>query len=290
MFTVTLTPASGQSVTVNYQTANGTAAAPADFTAAGGSLTFAPGETTKTVPVAVIGETSVEPDETFSLSLSAPGNATTGDATGTGTIVNDDLPSLSIGPVSVAEGNAGTTSATFTVTLSAPSSQTVTVNYAAAGVTATAGTDFTLTPGTATFAPGSTTQTIAVTILGDTLFEANETYTVTLSGAAGAAIGTPSATGTITNDDTAPAIEHQRRQRRRGQRRQHDGDLHRQPVGGQRGAGDGQLRDRRRHGDAPARDFTAASSTVTVPAGSTSVAVTVTVTGDTLFEADETSR
>ena len=249
VFTVTLTPASGQSVTVSHQTANGTAAAPADFTAASGSLTFAPGETTKTVPVVVIGETGVEPDETFSVSLSAPANATTGDATGAGTIVNDDLSSLSIGPVSVAEGDSGSTSANFTVTLSAASSQTVTVNYAAAGVTATAGTDFTLTPGTATFAPGVTTQTIAVAVVGETLFEANETYTVTLSGATGASIGTPSATGTITNDDTVPSMSITGPSIAEGNSGGDGCDLHREPVGGQRVAGDGHLRDRRRNGD-----------------------------------------
>ena len=287
VFTVTLTPASGQSVTVSYQTANGTAAAPADFSAANGSLTFAPGETTKTVPVAVIGETGVELDETFSVSLSAPGNATTGAATGAGTIVNDDVPSLSIGSVSVAEGNTGSTSAVFTVSLSAPSSQTVTVNYAAAGVTATAGTDFALTPGTATFAPGVTTQTIAVAVVGETLLEANETYTVTLSGAAGAGIGTPSATGTITNDDTAPSMSISSPSLAEGNAGGTAATFTVSlsaasglPATASYGTGAGTA--------TAGSDFTAASSTVTVPAGSTSVAVTVTVTGETLFEADET--
>ena len=235
----------------------------------------------------VIGETGVEPDETFSVSLSAPANATTGDATGAGTIVNDDLSSLSIGPVSVAEGNAGPTPAVFTVTLSAPSSQTVTVNYAAEGVTATAGIDFTLTPGTATFAPGVTTQTIAVAVVGETQFEATETYTITLSGAAGASIGTPSATGTITNDDTAPSMSISNASLAEGNAGGTAATFTVSlsapsglPATASYATGAGTA--------TAGSDFTAASSTVTVPAGSTSVAVTVTVAGDTLFEADET--
>jgi len=90
VFTVTLAPASAQTVTVDYATSNGTATAGADYTAATGTLTFTPGQTSRTVTVTVLNETVVEPDETVILTLSNPSNATIGDATGTGTIQTDD--------------------------------------------------------------------------------------------------------------------------------------------------------------------------------------------------------
>ena len=89
-FTVTLAKASSQQVTVAYATADGTATAGADYTATSGSLSFAPGETSKTIAVPIIGETLFEPDETFSMKLSTPVNAVLGTATATGTITNDD--------------------------------------------------------------------------------------------------------------------------------------------------------------------------------------------------------
>jgi uncharacterized delta-60 repeat protein len=91
-FTVSLSTASSQTVTVSRQTANGSASAPADYTAlAPATISFAPGETTKTVVVKVKGELAVEPNETFFLNLSSPTGATIADGQGTGTIRNDDL-------------------------------------------------------------------------------------------------------------------------------------------------------------------------------------------------------
>ena len=113
------------------------------------------------------------------------------------------LPTLSIDNVSKAEGNTGTSTMTFTVTLSAASASAVTVAYATSNGTATAGSDYTATGGTLTFAPGVTSQTINVDIVGDTVVEPNETFTVTLSSPSGATLGTPSGTGTIQNDDVA---------------------------------------------------------------------------------------
>jgi hypothetical protein len=90
-FTVGLSRASTRTITVRYATAPGTATA-ADFTAASGTLTFAPGETAKTVRVTTIDDALVEGDETFRLVLSAPTNATLADDTGVGTIADDDAP------------------------------------------------------------------------------------------------------------------------------------------------------------------------------------------------------
>jgi Calx-beta domain/Glycosyl hydrolase family 99/Calcineurin-like phosphoesterase len=90
VFSVSLSAPSPNAVTVSYATANGTATSPVDYTASSGSLTFAPGELSKTIAVPVVGDAVVEPDETFSLSLSNASNATIGDFQGTGTIENDD--------------------------------------------------------------------------------------------------------------------------------------------------------------------------------------------------------
>src|SRR6185295_6220649 len=98
--------------------------------AGNGSLSFAPGETTKTVSVLVNGDVVNEPDEAFTVSLSGAVNAAVSKGQGTGSIVNDDAaPGLSISDVTVNEGNSGTTPAVFTVTLAGVSSQAVTVNY-----------------------------------------------------------------------------------------------------------------------------------------------------------------
>src|SRR5262249_45884383 len=123
-FTVSLNAASTQTVTVNYPTAGGRATAGTDFQSLSGTLSFAPGQTSKTVTVYAIGDTLIEPNETFTLNLSAPTNASIGRGTGTGTIIDDDSPGLSVGNVSVVEGNSGTTYAVFPVTLSPTSTQT----------------------------------------------------------------------------------------------------------------------------------------------------------------------
>ncbi|HJU43444.1 MAG TPA: S8 family serine peptidase [Vicinamibacterales bacterium] len=114
-------------------------------------------------------------------------------------------PSLSIGDVSINEGNSGTSVATFTVTLSpVNSSQTVTVNYATADGSATvAGNDYVATSGTLSFPPSTATRTISVTINGDTVEESNETFFVNLSGAANAAIADAQGVGVITTEEAA---------------------------------------------------------------------------------------
>jgi hypothetical protein len=211
-FTVTLSAAAASAVTVNYATADGTAAAGSDYAAASGALTFAIGETTKTVNVTVSGDTTVEPNETFVVNLSGVSGATIADAQGQGMIVNDDvtppppLPTVSIDDVSVNEGNAGTSAATFTVTLSAAPSGIVTVNYATADATATGGGDYVAGSGTLTFAIGETTKTVAITVNGDTVVEPNETFLVNLSAASGATIADAQGQGTVVNEDVAPPI------------------------------------------------------------------------------------
>lgn len=116
-------------------------------------------------------------------------------------------PSLSISDVIVLEGNAGTTNAVFTVTLSPPSSQTVTVDYGTADGTATDGSDYASLSGTLTFPPGTTTQPISVAVIGDTLVEADEIFYVNLENPGSANIADGAGHGTITNDDFLPDLE-----------------------------------------------------------------------------------
>src|SRR5262249_3067349 len=144
-FTVTLSAASGRTVTVNYATSAGTASGAAgDYTATSGTVTFAPGQTTRPVVITLTGDTTDEPDGTFSLGLSGASNATISDSTGTATIVDDDpAPSITIDNVTVNELFLASNTATFTVRLSAASGKTVTVNYSTANGTATAGSDYT---------------------------------------------------------------------------------------------------------------------------------------------------
>jgi hypothetical protein len=207
IFTVSLSAASGQTVTVNFVTADNTATNPADYTTTSGTLTFAPGVTSQPVTVSVQGDILDEPDETFFINLSGAVNATIADNQGLGTITDDDgAPSLSINNVSVTEGNAGTVNAGFTVSLSAASAQTITVNFATADNTAAAPADYTATGGTLTFAPGVTSQPITVLVQGDILDEPDETFLVNLSGAVNATIADNQGIGTITDDDGTPSL------------------------------------------------------------------------------------
>jgi hypothetical protein len=203
VFTVTLAPTSTQSITVDYVAVNQTAIAGSDYQATSGELTFDPGESTQQISVPVIGDTSDEADETFTVSLSQPVNADILDGQGTGTIVDDDgLPSLTIADVSVSEGNSGTVNASFVVTLSPADSQTITVDFATANGSATAGSDFITASGTLTFAPGDTTKTILVAVTGDSIDEGtSETFSVLLSDAINATLVDDDATATILDDE-----------------------------------------------------------------------------------------
>ena len=114
------------------------------------------------------------------------------------------LPKLSIDDVSILEGDVGNSSATFTVQLSAPSATTVTVNYGIADNTAIAGSDYIATNNILTFNPGETSQTISVTVKGDTEIEARESFYVQLSNSVNADLLDSQGVGTIINDDRAP--------------------------------------------------------------------------------------
>ena len=145
----------------------------------------------------MLGDRVWEPDETFSVTLSLPLNATLGDAQGTGTILDDDPQGLSVADIDAVEPVSGSRDAVFAVTLAPASASPVTVAYATTAVTAAAGSDFTPVSGSLVFAPGVTSRPVNVPILADTLAEGVESFRLDLSGPTGAAIAYGQATGRI---------------------------------------------------------------------------------------------
>jgi len=209
LFTVSLSHASDTAITVDAATSDGSANAGSDYAAvATTTLTFDPGETSQQFTVNVSGDTTAEGGENFFVDLTSPSGATIADDQGAGIIADDDAAlSLTIDDVTLDEGNAGTTSFVFTVTLSTDSNATVTVDAETSTGTATDGSDYTaVATTTLTFDPGETSQQFTVNVSGDTTFEGDETFFVDLTNPSGATVADDQGTGTITNDDGQPAI------------------------------------------------------------------------------------
>jgi hypothetical protein len=199
--TIGLSTASGKQVTVAYATANGTATAPADYASAAGVVTFPPGVASRSLTLALAGDAVDEVDEAFVVNLTAPTNATLGDAQGSVTIDDDDGPLVVVTGPSVAEGNAGTSNASFALALSSPSVQPVLVPYGTADGTAVAGADYETRFGVVTFPPGATAQSVVVPVVGDTLDEPNETFHLGLGPATDATVSAASSLATVVDDD-----------------------------------------------------------------------------------------
>jgi subtilisin-like proprotein convertase family protein len=119
---------------------------------------------------------------------------------------NQALPSLTIADTTVVEGNSGRTDAVFPLQLSRPSQQPVSVTFATAGGSAIGGLDFAPTNGTAQFSAGQTNQTVRVAVLGDTLFEGNESFSVLLSAPVNATLARGAATAVILDDEVRLSI------------------------------------------------------------------------------------
>jgi large repetitive protein len=201
-FTISLSAAAGREVAVDASTSDATAVAGADYTSSSSTVTFAAGETSKSFAVTVAGDLVFEGEETFAVTLAAPVNADLGDADGIGTIIDDDLsPALSVDDVTVVEGASGTTTATFTVSLSNPSVFAASAVWSTADGSATAGTDYATGTGTVSFTAGQTARTVEVTVQGDTLDEADETFSVALANPLGSSIADDTGIATIDDDD-----------------------------------------------------------------------------------------
>jgi CSLREA domain-containing protein len=212
LFQVALSQRFPVDVTVQYSTVYGSAVEGSDYHATSGVLTIPAGDISAYISVPIVGDVLDESNEYFGINLSQAINATIADSQGIGTIVDNDTTPLIINDVNVVEGNPaqgapGTTEAEFTVSLSAPNPQTVTVQCRTADGIARASSDYeALAPITLTFAPGEVSKTFSVPIVGDLLDEANENFFVILSAPVNATIGRGRGIGTITDDDATPGI------------------------------------------------------------------------------------
>ncbi len=308
-FTVSLSGASGRSVSASYTTVDASASAAgsaatggSDYVAQSGTLTFAAGETQKTLSVTINGDTLNELNETFLVNLSGPVNATLADAQGAGTIENDDAqPTLSIADATRKEGDVGSSTLTFTVSLSAASGRQITVNFATsngtavtAGSVATGGSDYEAQSGTLTFAAGETSKTIGVTIHGDVLIEADQTFVVTLSAATNAMLADGQAIGTIANDDITPSWSIEDASTSEGQSGQKTISFNvtltlpaGESVSVQYATSNGSAVSSGVNGTGGA-DYVAKSGTLTFAPGETRQTLSVTINSDLLNEDDET--
>ncbi len=208
-FSITLDSPSSQPVTVSYTTNDGTATTGNDdYVTETGTVTFAPGETNATITINTVGDTDIEPDETFTVDLSNPFNANIADGSGTGTIIDDDQTSVfSINNASIVEGDSDTKVLTFTVTRTGNTSGTASVDFATADDTATIGdSDYVSQSNTLNFADGEPSQTISITINGDIPPEADETFFVNLTNPVNGSINNAQGVGTIVNDDLSGTI------------------------------------------------------------------------------------
>jgi hypothetical protein len=223
-FTVTLvdTATSHPPVTVLFSTTGGTATTGTSCGGAGVdyvgvnsfSLAFGATEKTKQINITVCGDTRDEADETFFVNLFSANGAGIQDAQGQATLIDDDPPpSLRVSDATVAEGAAGTVAnVVFTVTVTGSTQNTITVSYATANRSATAGScgtanaDYATTSGGLSFAANQPTQTLTIPVCGDGVREGNEQLEVRLSGATNATIQDGTGVGTITDDEPLPAL------------------------------------------------------------------------------------
>jgi|694.fasta_scaffold16546_2 RHS repeat-associated protein len=205
-FTVRLSQASSQTVTAQFTTEDDTAKSSEDYEAQTGIVSFAPGEVEKTISVKVSGDRLKESTESFKVNLANANNALITQGVGIGTILDNDnltplLPSLSIGDVTVTEGDEGTQKTNFAVRLSQASEQTVTAEFVTEDDTAKSSEDYEAQTGMITFSPGEVEKMIAVNIKGDRLQESTESFKVNLANANNALITQGVGIGTILDND-----------------------------------------------------------------------------------------
>ncbi|MGQ0618077.1 MAG: beta strand repeat-containing protein [Acidimicrobiia bacterium] len=208
-FVVSLSSLTNVAVTFNASTANISAAAGSDYVALVNAPFTIPANTGSiNVGVTINGDTTFEPNETFQLNITNIVNANGGDTQALGTILNNDLPTItSVSDPVVAEGTGpGVTTAIFTLTLDGAAQAPGSVTVNTANVSAVAPGDYSALVGqVVNFGIGDTSANVTVNIVRDNVTEPNETFTLNLSGAANVIIGDPSGTATITNDDFAPS-------------------------------------------------------------------------------------
>jgi len=201
---VTLSAITGNTVTVDYSTADVTATSPADYMATSGTVTFLPGESSATIDVQLIDDMSAEGDETFTVTLTNAGNGVLGNAVGIATIDDDEFAvGVSIADAVIAENDVGA-SVVLDITLSAPSTFTVMVDYVTSDGSATDPNDYLSDSGTVTFPIGEVLQQVQITIVDDALAEGDEDFQVTLSNTVNSVLVDADATVTVTDDEASP--------------------------------------------------------------------------------------
>lgn len=179
-FTVSLSQSCSTPVTLMFGTSDGTAAAPGDYTGANGSLTFMPGQTSKSVSVPTNVDLATESTETFQVNLSMALGATIADGTGVGSINDVPLPTVSLQVSDAGCGEFNQNTGAFAVYRTGSTAAALTVNYTVGG-TATSGSDYTALAGSVTIAAGASSAAIVVTPVDDSNVESIETVTVTLA-------------------------------------------------------------------------------------------------------------
>ncbi len=289
-FAVTLSAASGREVRVDYATSDATTSA-SDHGAATGTLVFAPGETSKDIVVQPVLDTIDESDEALTLTLSNAVNAGLGDITATGTILDDDgEPVISIGDADLSEGQSGASDALFAVTLSNPSSVDLLVSYIINDGSASAADGDFDPAGASTpllIPAGASGAVIAVPVFGDSKYEADETFTLTLLPPSLATLGDDTGAGLIDNDDQAPTLNVEAAQASET----HSGAttftfvVTPSAVTGLPIDFNWETTDT---GATAGVDYVGQSASAQIPAGASSYNLEVTVNGDTDFETNET--
>jgi hypothetical protein len=293
-FTVTRTGSTDLNSSVNFTTEDNSATfASNDYASSSGTLVFLPSEVTQQITVIVNGDTTVEPDETFTAHLSNGIGATITDADGTGTIVNDDTD-ITVA-VSTPIDEDGAANLVYTFTREGVTDNSVTVNFNVGG-TATLGDDYTQTgaaiftasSGAITFGAGNCTATVTIDPTADMIDEPDETIILTVASGAGYHVSTPSvATGTITDDDTPPAISI-------NDTSANEGDAGTTPFNFTLSLSNPSSTNvtvdytTENNTATQPSDYTTNSGTVTFPPGETSAQVTVSVNGDMVHESNET--
>ncbi len=239
---------------VDYATSHGTATAN-DYVAQSGTLTFAVTDAVKTFSVPITSDDIDEFNETFNVTLTdraADGRSELGDGQAVVTINDDDAtPSVSVNDITVVEGNSGTTSANFTLTLSGASEKPISFQAATSNGTALAPADYAARPlETLTFPddPTPLTETYTVAVVGETLNEADETFNVNLSNSVNCESARPTGRGHDRRRRHADLVG-----RRRDGQRGRSGHFHRLAQPDERRRTAGQLRHLGRHGHAGTR-------------------------------------
>ena len=283
-FTISLDAAAAVPVQVDYATSDNTATAGSDYAGKTGTATIPAGSTSTTVDVPITDDSIYEGDETLNLNLSGAVNGAISDAQGQGTITeNDPAPTISIDSPTVGEGGG---TLTFTISIDTAAAVDTSVDYATSDGGASAGSDYTGKTGTATIPAGSTSTTVDVPVTDDSLHEGDETLSLDLSNPVNGQ-GTPSGTGTIKDDDGAPDVSVADANVLEGN--SGTSDLTFDVTLSNASSSDVSVDYVTSDGTASGgSDYTAASGTLTIPAGNTSGTITVHANGDTTFEPDET--